>query len=57
MTNRDLIQKLQTLDPDAQIEFEVPKENTEVEPGDRILVQSARETSYSQPTNKWVVLS
>lgn len=60
ITTRELIATLQGMDPDAQIEFEVPHKKAadrgSIE-GARVIVDSVEEIWYNEPSNKWVVLS
>ena len=59
ITVRELIATLQDMDPDAQVEFEVPKKKAadrgSIE-GARVIVTSVEEVWYNSPDNKWVLL-
>ena len=60
MTVNELISTLQTMSPDAKVEFQIPHSRAgDREPldGARAPVTDARETFYNEPENKWVVLS
>ncbi len=61
LTARELIATLEGMDPDAQIEFEVPKKNPFGYPGitegARVIVGSVKEVWYNTRSNKWIVLS
>ena len=61
ITARELIETLEGMDPDAQIEFEVPKKNPFGYPcvtaGARVIVGSVKEVWYNTRSNKWIVLS
>jgi len=61
LTVNGLIAKLQTMSPDAQIEYQLPEADAADEgvlhTGDRCFVTDAQETFYNDRENKWIVLS
>jgi len=59
ITVNGLIAKLQTMSPDAQVEFEIPENKfvEELNKGDRWMIFDAQETFYNSIDNKWVVLT
>jgi len=55
-----LISMLQTMSPDANVEFQIPHRlaaDRDPLDGARAPVEDAQETFYNEPENKWVVLS
>jgi hypothetical protein len=59
-TVKELIERLQTMDQAATVEFEVPKRlpaDRGTMEGARVFVTEIEEVWYNSPENKWVLLT